>query len=487
MSSVRLSDLHRTTSFRLALLFVALFGAASLMLFGFLYWRTAGYLSAETDDWLAREQAALARTAPGELAARLDDHGISDPGLQRPFAWFDASGNRIAGELTTLPSPFPPMDRPFEFMLKQGERNVSFRGLAHRLPAGGIILVSQNVHEMNEFSERLVGAMAWGGLLVLLMALGGAALTGIGALRRIDGVTRAIERIVGGDLAERLPTRGPGGDLDRLVHVVNSMLDDLERLMHEVKGVCDGIAHDLRTPLTRLLAGLERARRRAMSADDYATAVDEAIAEMQGILSTFSALLRISEVEDGARRGGFTVLDLAKVAADVTEFYDPLAEGKDIALSLESTGPVEISGDPSLLFEAISNLVDNAIKFTASGGRVAVRTFCGNEGLGVIVADTGPGIPAEERDAVLRRFHRAEKSRHTPGTGLGLSLVAAISRLHGFRLEIEDAGPGCRVTLWRDGGPGEPAPSARQHLADVERKVVHPEKLAAAEIVSLKP
>jgi signal transduction histidine kinase len=296
--------------------------------------------------------------------------------------------------------------------------------------------------------------MACGGLLVVVLALGGAALTGIGAVRRIDGVTRAIERIVTGDLAERLPTRGPGGALDRLVHVVNGMLDDLERLMQDVKGVCDGIAYDLRTPLTRLLAGLERARRRATSTENYAEAVDDAIVETKGILSTFSALLRVSEVEDGARRAGFTTLDLAKVAADVTEFYDPLAERKNIALSLESMGLVEISGDPSLLFEAISNLVDNPIKFTASGGRVVVRTFCGREGLGVSVDDTGPGIPAAERDTVLRRFHPAETSRHNPGTGLGLSLVAAVARLHDFRLEIGDARPGCRVTLWRDGGPG---------------------------------
>jgi signal transduction histidine kinase len=202
----------------------------------------------------------------------------------------------------------------------------------------------------------------------------------------------------------------------------------------------------LRTPLTRLLAGLERAGRRAASVEEYAVAVDEAIVETKAVLSTFGAMLRISEVEDGARRAGFTTLDLAALAADVTEFYEPVAEGKGVSFSLrdESGGLAKIAGDPSLLFEAIGNVVDNAIKFTPSGGRVTVRVFRENEKLGVIVADTGPGIPAEEREAVLRRFYRAERSRHTPGSGLGLSLVAAVARLHGLDLVIEDANTAAR-------------------------------------------
>jgi signal transduction histidine kinase len=456
---VRLSDLPRTTSFRLALLFLALFGAASLTLFGFLYWQTAGYLTGSVDEWLTREAASLVAASPSEIAERLNERAAHDPEGPRPFAMFDAAGNRVAGSLAALPTPSPPVDRPFEFTLRRGGETVPFRGLAHRLPSGDIVLVSQNVQEMHEFRELLVGAMAWGGLLVLVVGLAGAAVTGAGALRRIDAVTRAIERIVNGNLAERLPTRGKAGDLDRLVHVVNGMLDDIERLMHEVKGASDGIAHDLRTPLTRLLAGLERARRRAASADEYAAGVEEAIVETRGILSTFGAMLRISEVEDGARRAGFTRLDLATLAADVTEFYDPLAEAKSISLSLEGAGPAEMAGDPSLLFEAIGNLVDNAIKFTPSGGRVAVSVFRENGNLGVSVADTGPGIPAEEREAVLRRFYRAEKSRHTPGSGLGLSLVAAVARLHGLDLLIEDAKPGCRVTLRRGGDASRPAPA----------------------------
>src|SRR4029077_10886467 len=181
-------------------------------------------------------------------------------------------------------------------------------------------------------------AMAWGALLALAAGLGGAVVTGVGTLRRIDAVSGAIERIVSGNLSERLPTRGKVGDLDRLVHAVNGMLDEIERLMLEVKGVTDDIAHDLRTPLTRLLAGLERARRRASTVDEYADTIDEAIADSKGILATFSALLRIAEVEAGARRAGFTVVNVNAVAADVVDFYEPLAERKSIALSLETEG-----------------------------------------------------------------------------------------------------------------------------------------------------
>src|SRR6202022_2981694 len=193
--------------------------------------------------------------------------------------------------------------------------------------------------------------------------------------------------------------------------------------------------------------------RRAASVEEFAVAVDEAIVETKAVLATFGAMLRISEVEDGARRIGFTTLDLAAIAADVTEFYEPLAESKGVLFSVkdESGGSAKMAGDPSLVFEAIGNLVDNAIKFTPSGGRVTVCVFRENENLGVIVTDTGPGIPAEEREAVLRRFYRAERDRHTPGGGLGLSVVAAVARLHGLDLVIEDAKPGCRVTLRREG------------------------------------
>jgi signal transduction histidine kinase len=457
MSSVGLSDIPRTTSFRLALLFLGLFGTASFGVFGFLYWQTAGYLASGVDDWLGRELAARSAEHSSERRRQLDAHTVLDPAGQRPFALFDATGNWIGGSPATLPQPEPAMDHPFDFMLPRDGQAAPFRGMAHRLSSGDTLLIAQDMREIRRFRDLLLGAMASGGLVVLVLGLAGAAIVGAGALGRINRVTDAIERIVNGDLSERLPNGGTAGDLDRLIQVVNRMLDDIERLMHEVKGVTDEIAHDLRTPLTRLLAGLERARRRAHSVEEYDEAVEEAIAETRGILTTFGALLRIAEVEAGARRAGFTTLDLNTLATDVTDFYEPLAERKGLSLSLKTEGaPAEIAGDPSLLFEAISNLVDNAIKFTPPGGQVILRILGGSDRLGFEVSDTGPGIPETERNVVLQRFHRAERSRHTPGSGLGLSLVAAVARLHGLRLAIEDAEPGCRVRLWRDQVAGRP-------------------------------
>ena len=443
-----LRDLPRASGFRLGLLFLALFLAASLILFGFIYWRTAGYLHGEVDVWLKREMAA--RVASGEAALRqaVEDHLHLDPVGRRPFVLFDAEGDWLAGNSATLPAPLRRLDRPFNFISPRDNAPEPFRGIAHRLASGDIFLVAQDMRDITEFRDRLLGAMASGAALVLAIGLAGAAVVGAGAVSRIDAVTRAIERIVNGDLSERLPGGRTGGDLGRLILVVNRMLDQIERLMREVKGVTEDIAHDLRTPLTRLLAGLERTRRRSLSADAYAVAVDEAIAETKGILATFSALLRIAEIEDGARRAGFRTLDLNDVAADVAEFYEPLAEGKGISLSLERAAtPAEMAGDRSLLFEAIGNLVDNAIKFTPSGGWVAISTFNGGDQVSVEVRDTGPGIAEAEREAVLRRFYRAEKSRRTRGSGLGLSLVAAVARLHGLDLAIGDAMPGCRVRL----------------------------------------
>jgi signal transduction histidine kinase len=280
------------------------------------------------------------------------------------------------------------------------------------------------------------------------LGLFGAAMAGADAVRRIDAVTHATQRIVAGDLSQRLPVHGRTGDLDRLAHVINGMLDEIEGLIHEVKGVCDNIAHDLRTPLTRLLAGLERAHRRARTRADFTTAIEDAIIETRAVLRTFSAMLRISEVESGARRIGFTSVDLAQVVADVAEFYEPVADEKGVSLDLRADGVAAmLPGDPSLLFEAVGNLVDNAIKFTPAGGHITLRTFSDPDRLGVAVSDTGPGIPCEERDAVSRRFYRLEQSRSAPGSGLGLALVAAIARLHDMQLLIGDATPGCRIAL----------------------------------------
>ncbi|MFZ2005400.1 MAG: ATP-binding protein [Stellaceae bacterium] len=452
MFSARLNDLRHTTSFRLGLLFVGLFGAASLLLFGFVYSQTLHYVSHEIDAWLSRESIGRASMNAGELARSLDARTTTEPDRDRPIALFRPDGTWVAGDRAIMPAPLPPMDRPFHLTMQRDGEAAPFRGIIHRLASEDILLVAQDMRRVDGFRVALLSSSLWAGGAALLLGLIGAVVAGTGALGRLDRVTSTTEHIINGDLSRRLPSDGRGGDLDRLVQVVNRMLDEIERLMHEVRGVTEDIAHDLRTPLTRLLAGLERVQRRGSSTSDFKIVIDEAIAEAKGILTTFAALLRIAEVESGARRSGFKLFDLNTIASDVVELYEPVAESKDTALLLETSDAIcaEIIGDSSLLFEALSNLLDNAIKYSPPGSKVSVRVLATDDRLGIEVTDTGPGIPEAEREAVLRRFHRIDKSRTAPGSGLGLSLVAAVAKLHDFQLTISDALPGCRISICGD-------------------------------------
>ncbi|MET2831020.1 sensor histidine kinase [Mesorhizobium shangrilense] len=447
---MRLADLSKTTSFRLAIAFLALFGLASLTLFAFISWEVKGFLSNRVDEWVQREGKVLSRLDATALAQRLDNRQRDDATTERPITLYDPAGKVLAGSPVPFPAGHDSATAPFEFGHGSHLPMAPFRGLTWRLPTGQTLLVAQSVDELNEFGDVLLGAMLLAGGVTTVLGLVGAILIGAGAVRQLDDITKATRTIVKGDLSGRLPMRG-SGDVGRLVAVVNEMLDELQRLMNEVKGVCDNIAHEMRTPLTRLLAGLDRSRRRSSSTADYAESVDEAIAETQGILKTFGALLRISEIEDGARRAGFIDVDLGAIVTDAVEFYEPLADDRNITISALFEGETASSsrGDPSLLFEAFANLIDNAIKFTPAGGSVEVRLVRSGSADVVSVSDSGPGISEADRIMVLKRFYRAEPSRHEPGNGLGLSLVAAIARLHDMDMVIEGP-PGCRIVLTRN-------------------------------------
>jgi signal transduction histidine kinase len=449
MFLLRLSEICRTTSFRLAILFLAVFGLASLVLFFFMYLETKNFMQNKVDQWVQSEVHEFDGRPVDEIARRLRDRTAREADAGRPIALFDRAGLLVAGSDIKVPSAVPAEGGLFNFKLGGGPAHAHFRGVVHPLRSGDRLLIAQNIDELREFDEVLSGAMALAGAVVAVIGLAGAAIVGTSVVGQIDGITRAAREIMAGDLSKRLPVRGNSGDVARLANVVNEMLAEIERLIHEVKGVCDNIAHDLRTPLTRLLAGLERMQRRATSLDDYRQGVDEAIGETQAALRTFSALLRISEIEDGVRRSGFRPVDLVAVTADAVDFYEPAAEQKSIGITLSIEGPEAsiIPGEPSLLFEAIGNLLDNAIKFTPAGGRVSVRILGGVGGTTIAVSDTGPGIPEPECEAILRRFYRTERSRHTPGSGLGLSLVAAVARLHGMTVTVDRPTIGACVSL----------------------------------------
>ncbi|WP_235851012.1 sensor histidine kinase [Paraburkholderia piptadeniae] len=398
-----------------------------------------------------REHAGVGREEAAELVASFNQQSRYDTRRQRPFGLFDPAGHRIAGGYPGNLPPIPYFDKPFAMRLEVMPGRPPARCIAARLSEARVALQCQNTRDLDHFDEELLHALLSAGVLTLSAGLLGAVLIGVGAMRRLDAVTESIRSIVAGDLSRRLPVHKRNDDLDRLVRVVNGMLDEIERLMHEVKGVCDAIAHDLRTPLTRLIASLERAQRRTMTEAEYRTTIDDVITEAIGIQRTFNAMLRISEIESGARRENFAGVDLAFVAADVFEFYEPAAEERMLSFTLhrDEAASFEMQGDANLLFEAVANLTENAIKFARAGGHVQLELFRDIEGMGIRVIDDGPGITPEEREAVLRRFYRGEASRHTPGSGLGLSLVNAVAGMHGMVVRFEDAQRGCRIALIR--------------------------------------
>jgi signal transduction histidine kinase len=448
MSSVRLSEIPRTISFRTGLLFLGLFGCSFLALFGYVYWQTAFYLKTEADTALFLQVENRSAQDPELQLREIRNHAMQDIETRSPHSLFDAHGQFIAGAIQQLP-PFSTYDKPQEFdWRKANGRQRPIRFIVHRLADGNSLLVAQDIHDIREFDELLIKALVSGGVLLLVVGLFGALALGYSAHRRLDKVSRSIKGIIEGDLTGRLPIQGTNDDIDRLASVVNGMLDELERLMSEVKGVCDDIAHDLRTPLTRLIAGLERTQRRGLNEAQYAASIDVALNEAKALLMTFKALLRISEIENSARRSHFASLDLDRICADAAELYEPLAEERNISFMFnESQSPAIFSGDAQLLFDAICNLLDNAIKFCPDQSRVDLSVIADHGTIGIRVTDNGPGIAQAEREAVLRRLYRAESSRHTPGNGLGLSMVSAVARLHDLKLTISDATPGCQIDL----------------------------------------
>jgi signal transduction histidine kinase len=450
--ALRIEELRAGTSFRLAFLFAALFGSASLIFVAAVYTMASQFLTGNPDERM-RAEAAKFNNRTGVQAERvMDQHSVDDITGRRPFGLFDAPGGWLAGNLHRLPDPRPADESFFETKVDNAQEHTLYRSVLHRLPSGAIVVVSRNIEELQKFRNELLEATLGALGLMILLGAGGGMLIGIGSLRRLDKVIRAIEGITRGDLAGRLPSRGTNDDVDRLVRVVNSMLDQIERLMGEVKGVCDSIAHDLRTPLTRLLAALERANRRNLPAAQRSGEIEEAIAEVRMMLRTFAALLRISEIEDSARRASFSNVDLAEVVVDAIDYYEPAADHKSIRLIFERGigSPHSIQGDKDLLFEAVGNLIDNAIKFTPAGGSVSITLA---QGPTLIVSDTGCGISRAQRENVKLRFHRGDNVRKSAGSGLGLPLVDAIARLHGMDLNLEDGSPGCRVVM-------RPAPSS---------------------------
>jgi signal transduction histidine kinase len=456
---MRLPEFTRLTTLWWTLLVAGIFAAFIVALLGFVYLKTRDDLTKRSDRMIASQMRLFAALSPGRRLDAIDELQKQDPGRVRLAGLFDSNGRRIAGNLEHLPLNLR-TDNTVEStevdrLDESGRKKQVVRLIAASSPAGDVLVIGRDVDEVEEIAGVVGRALALGLLPAVLLCLAvGVALTAR-ARRRIVEVNERVERIVAGNLRERLPHRNAGDPFSKLAMMVNGMLDEMETLIHSLAGIGNDIAHDLRTPLTRARLRLERGRTSAKTLEQLQMVADKTIEGIDQSLSIITAILRLAEIEQSQRSAGFGEVVLADLIREVGDMYEPIAEDKGIALRIRSPHEQTVLGDRDLLIEAIANLVDNAVKFTPAGGQVEIGLFRGNGEDIVRIKDTGSGISEHERDAVLRRFYRSDKVRHTSGLGLGLNLVAAIVKLHGFRFTIAP-GSGCVVEI---GCPCAPTPT----------------------------
>ena len=446
---MRRPEFARTPTFHSVLTVASALLLCTLVLFWFVYRQTAVYVMDKYDVLLVEELQVFASNTPERLMQEIEDRLLKDPQHIKIAGLFGVDGRRIAGNIESLPSGLTPNvpTNAAVVRLDGDGRDVQKVRLAERsLSSGESLVIGRQIDEITEIAKIVVRTLAMGLLPAFILTVLIGMVLSQRVYLRVTEINRQIQHVVTSDLHERLPTSGRGDTFDQIANSVNRMLGDIESLVREIAAVGDNIAHDLRTPLTRVRVRLERGRANASTLNELRSVVDQGIAGLDQSLAIITALLRIVEIEHGRRLEGFSQVPLGPLVREVCDLYEPIAEDKGVALRAECANDAMVRGDRDLLFEAVANLVDNAIKFTPKGGHVDISLFL-REGEAVIrIRDTGPGISETEREAVTKRFYRSDKSRGTEGLGLGLSLVAAIVTLHGFQFAIA-AGPGCTVDI----------------------------------------
>lgn len=446
----------RSSSFRLALIYMALFGGSVLMLLTFIYWSTAGYMAKQADATIEAGIAGLAeryRTSGlSGLTNTISERVSRKPGGYSIYLLADEDLRPLAGNISRWPPGRATQDGWLDFRLEgegwpAGEVHRA-RARAFQLRGGFHLLVGRDLHELQRTEQLIVRTLVWGLAITLILGLIGGSMMTRSLVRRIEAVNQTSREIMSGDLSRRIPMDHSGDDFDELAVNLNAMLDRIASLMEEVRRISDNIAHDLKTPLSRLKNSLELlGTGHAEDPQNRRVLIEQSIAEADGLLSTFNALLRIARIDSGERRAAFAVVDLQRLLHDVVEFYAPLADDRQQHLTLSVNTAAQVSGDRDLLFQAFANLLDNAIKYTPPQGHIKVDLSEQNEQPCVTFTDSGTGIPEPEWDKVFQRFYRLEQSRGTPGNGLGLSLVAAVAKLHDIKLKVKDNTPGLKVVL----------------------------------------
>ncbi len=449
MSRIRLL---RTASFRLALLYLALFSASALALGAFVYVSVRREILTDFDERIVEETEALksdfADGGRGRLAEIIEARGSA--GARFSYGLVGPDGRQIAGALRVPVGGVGP-DGWAEAQETDGEEPAEanpevIRSLAMPLADGSILLVGDERRRSDAILNGVLTAFAWAVAATLALGTIGGLWLSAQFLGRIDSMRLAARTLMDGDWSRRIPLSRTDDDLTALARTFNRLFDRIEKLMHANRQVSADIAHDLRKPLAGVLRRLESARDDSLAAASR-EAIDAAIGDVERVLDTFNALLRIGQVEAGARRAAFRPLDLAEVAREVAETFAPAAEDEGQALVQRLDAPLPISGDKELLVQMIANLIDNALRHTPAGTRIEVAGRRTPAGIALSVSDDGPGVPPREIGAIFQRFYRAGDPARSSGTGLGLALVSAIADLHGLDCRASDNRSGLRVTL----------------------------------------
>ncbi len=449
---------------RFGVIYAALFSISAIALAAFLWWSTAGLLERQTDSAIETDREGLverfAEGGPKALVTTINERVLGNVDDDALYLLVDSSFQRIAGNLETWPQKMA-MDEDWDELRIE---RAGVMGLARvhyfELPGGFHILIGRDVEVRSRLRVMMADAMFWAAVIALVLGTIGAwAVRGL-FRSMIADVSATAVAVSAGDFTRRVQVGGHEDEFDLLAETINDMLDRIGTLMDGVRQVSNAIAHDLRTPITRARTRLEDAAIHARTEPELRVAVDRAMMDLDGVVGVFQALLRIAEIEAGARRSAFTAFDLAPVLIDLAELYDAVAEEKGLHLDAKIPAELPAFGDREMVQQAVANLLDNAVKFSPGGTvvRLAARSLGGS--VEVTVADEGPGIPADDRPRASERFFRGETARSTPGSGLGLSLVQAVAQLHGGRLELGDAAPGLRATLTLAARAALEAPSA---------------------------
>jgi signal transduction histidine kinase len=452
-----LGKLLRTTAFKLALAYLAVFATLSIVVLTYVSWHANALIAGQLNATVNAEITGLAEQyrqgGIRKLVAVVDERS-NRAGNGSIYLLTTVSGDTLAGNVSGLPgaSLAEAGERELPYQ-RAGETSVAPYPAVVRvfvLPGGYRLLVGRDTEERERLAGVIANAVLWSLALVVVLGLAGGVFVARRVLKRLDAMTETSRSIMAGDLSGRLAVTGSGDEFDRLAEAVNAMLERINELMAGLKEVSDNIAHDLKTPLTRLRNRAEAALRDARSEEDWQASIEQIIAESDGMIRIFNALLLIARAESGGARGQLAEVDVADVAREVAELYEPLAEERGATLKVEAPVSIVVTGNRELIGQVVANLVENALNYAtgdAPGGEVVVSAIAHPTAAEIVVADRGPGIPEGDRSRAVERFVRLDTSRSRPGSGLGLALAAAVARLHGGELALADNAPGLRAAL----------------------------------------